>query len=189
MRQSPLELELERIVVGGGHVGHKLGTCIVRIRRRYECRLYKPSACCSDVRNGRTLLPTQSLPDRDIPLQRVGQLEIWVKSRHRSGPSARLCDWRWRGIGRTQRECGRATTTRAADVAIGCIEGEAQIKKITNLRCRQVEKDAKSTTKHSLPVLILRELVGNAEPRRNVPVLGVIRRRAYGRQSKSRQIV
>src|SRR5690242_19064489 len=101
MRQPPLELKLERLVIGGSWISHQESTSNVGVRWKYLRRLYEPPSSSANVGNGNCLLSTQSLFQCCIPLQRVGQLELRIKCRQSS--LIRGVGWCDRG---RRRRCG-----------------------------------------------------------------------------------
>ena len=75
VRQSPLKLKLERMVIRGGSIGYEISRRKVRIRRIYLHGLEKPSSDGANVGRGYRLLAAQSLLQREIPLKGVRQLQ------------------------------------------------------------------------------------------------------------------
>src|SRR6266851_8625466 len=79
MRQPPLELNLEGLVIGGSCISYQESASNVRVRWKHLRGLYESSSSSADVGNRNCLLSTQSLFQCRIPLQRVGQLEMRIK--------------------------------------------------------------------------------------------------------------
>src|SRR5882757_9451473 len=78
--KSPLELELQRIVVRSTGICYQLSLINRLVGKAANlCRLNKTSSGGSHVRGRDRLLLSQGLFDGNIPLQRVRQSEIRVK--------------------------------------------------------------------------------------------------------------
>src|SRR5882757_3396417 len=78
--KSPLELELQRIVVRSTGIGYQLSQINRLVGKAANlCRLNKTSSGGSHVRGRDRLLLSQRLFDGNIPLQRVRQCEVRVK--------------------------------------------------------------------------------------------------------------
>src|SRR5438128_4018848 len=82
MRHPPLELNLKGVVGRRGGVIHKICLSNIRVARRgpkYDKSLQEPYSSGSNVRRRYSLLPTQRLIQRDVPLKSIGRLQIRIK--------------------------------------------------------------------------------------------------------------
>src|SRR5712692_4116779 len=182
MRQSALELQLERIVVGRCRIGYQHCAPKIWIRKRDVGRLYQPPSNRADVRGSYRLLVSQRLLHCNVPLKCIGKFEIGIEGKQRSRASTRGHYRGRRGCCRSQR-IGTARNNLCSSKWISEMEDE-----ISRFGCRKVIKQTESSTKYSLPILALRELVGHSNAGREIAVLCFIRRRAHRCQRQVRQV-